>query len=131
MSKFVVFVNGAAYGSQHAHSALQFCTAVIAGGHQLTQVFFYQEGVHNASALLSPAADEPSLILGWQQLAQQGVALVCCASAALRRGVVDDAAAAELAVPHPQGNLTAPFRLGGLGEYVTAANDADRVVQFG
>ncbi|QIZ76483.1 sulfurtransferase complex subunit TusD [Ferrimonas lipolytica] len=129
MSQFVVFVNGPAYGSQHAYSALRFCQAAIAAGHQLRQVFFYQDGIHNASALLSPASDEFNMGSAWQQLNQQGVELVCCVSAALRRGVVDDQAAAD--IDASGGNVASPFSLGGLGEYVTAAADADRVVQFG
>ncbi|WP_028115504.1 sulfurtransferase complex subunit TusD [Ferrimonas senticii] len=129
MSRFVIFVNGPAYGSQHAYSALRFAEAVLAQGHQLAQVFFYQDGVHNASSLLSPASDEFAINKQWRALHQQGVALVCCASAALRRGVVDAEAAQDL--DQVAGNLDPAFTLGGLGEYVTAAATADRVVQFG
>ncbi|WP_298442817.1 sulfurtransferase complex subunit TusD [uncultured Ferrimonas sp.] len=129
MSQFVVFVNGPAYGNQHAYTALRFCQAALTAGHTLTQVFFYQDGIHNASSLLSPASDEFAISQQWQQLAQQQVSLVCCVSAALRRGVLDDEAAADLDLPN--GNIVPWFSLGGLGEYVTAAANADRVVQFG
>jgi tRNA 2-thiouridine synthesizing protein D len=54
-------------------------------------VFFYREGVHNASALASPPRDEHSLPLAWQQLAQEyQLDLVVCVAAALRRGILDE-----------------------------------------
>ncbi|MBY5991525.1 sulfurtransferase complex subunit TusD [Ferrimonas balearica] len=129
MSQFVIFVNGPAYGSQHAHSALRFAEAVLAGGHQVRQVFFYQEGVHNASRLLCPASDELAIAPRWQALHDQGVELVSCVSAGLRRGIVDVEAAEDSDLD--SANLAPAFVLGGLGEYVTASSDADRTVQFG
>lgn len=129
MKQLVVFVNGPAYGTQHSYTALRYCQAALALGHQIKQVFFYQEGIHNANAYLSPAADEFDINAEWKRLADQQVPLVCCVSAALRRGVIDAQAAEELDLD--QGNIAPWYTLGGLGEYVTAAAEADRVVQFG
>ncbi|SHG90604.1 sulfurtransferase complex subunit TusD [Ferrimonas marina] len=129
MSQFLLFVNGAPYGSQHAYSALRFAEAALAEGHAIRQVFFYQDGVHNASRLLCPASDELDLSARWQALHSQGVELVSCVSAGLRRGVIDAEAAED--EERDSTNLAANFLLGGLGEYVTAASEADRVIQFG
>ncbi|ADN76030.1 sulfur relay protein TusD/DsrE [Ferrimonas balearica DSM 9799] len=129
MSQFVLFVNGAPYGSQHAYSALRFAEAALDAGHQVRQVFFYQDGVYNASRLLCPASDEFDLAARWDALHQRDVALVSCVSAGLRRGVIDVEAAEDADLD--AANLSASFILGGLGEYVTAAANADRTVQFG
>ncbi len=129
MSQFVIFVNGPAYGSQHAYSALRFAEAALDAGHQVRQVFFYQDGVQNASRLLCPASDELNLAERWDKLHQRGVALVSCVSAGLRRGIIDVEAAEDAGLD--VANLSANMTLGGLGEYVTAAATADRTVQFG
>ncbi|MBY5920500.1 sulfurtransferase complex subunit TusD [Ferrimonas balearica] len=129
MSQFVIFVNGPAYGTQHAYSALRFAEAALEAGHQVRQVFFYQDGVQNASRLLCPASDELDLAARWQRLHERGIPLVSCVSAGLRRGVIDVEAAEDAELD--AANLSACFILGGLGEYVTAAATADRTVQFG
>ncbi|GAA5187728.1 sulfurtransferase complex subunit TusD [Ferrimonas gelatinilytica] len=129
MSTFVLFVNGPPYGREDAYTALRFAEAALAAGHEVRQIFFYQEGVLNASRLLSPAADEFDIAAAWQRLHHQGVPLVSCVSASLRRGVIDAEAAED--AEHDSTNLAACFTLGGLGEFVTAAAEVDRVVQFG
>ena len=67
--KFSIVVGGAPYGSQSASSAYQFCIAALAAGHQVAGVFFYQEGVLNASQLISPPSDEVNLPELWAKLA--------------------------------------------------------------
>ncbi|SDK37731.1 tRNA 2-thiouridine synthesizing protein D [Ferrimonas sediminum] len=129
MSSFLVVVNGEPYGSQSAWSALKFCESVIAAGHRLEQVFFYQAGVLNASRMLMPASDELNLLGRWQQLHQQHqVPLVSCVSAGLRRGIIDTEAAEDAGLD--SANLASGFILGGLGELVTTMQAADRTVQF-
>ncbi|TKB49194.1 sulfurtransferase complex subunit TusD [Ferrimonas aestuarii] len=129
MSSFVVVVNGEAYGSQSALSAVKFCETLIEMGHQLEQVFFYQNGVLNASRLQLPAADETNLLKRWQRLhTSHGTPLVSCVSAGLRRGIIDAEAAEDAELD--SANLASGFILGGLGELVTTMQNADRVVQF-
>ena len=102
---------------------------MIARGHRLQKVFFYQEGVFNANHLTAPASDEHNLVAAWRQLAeQQGTELDVCVAAALRRGVVDADEAVELALP--AANVAAPFLLSGLGQLAEAALGVDRLVQF-
>lgn len=127
--RFTLMVTGPAYGTQQASSAWLFANAVLEQGHQLESVFFYREGVLNASLLTSPASDEVNLTQGWQTLNQQhGVALNICVAAALRRGITDVREADNLGLP--VANLAAGFQLTGLGALAEAALGCDRLVQF-
>ncbi|VEB90211.1 sulfur transfer complex subunit TusD [Citrobacter koseri] len=127
--RFAIVVTGPAYGTQQASSALQFAHALVNEGHELSSVFFYQEGVYNANQLTSPASDEFDLVRAWQQLgAQHGVALNICVAAALRRGIVDETEAKRLALA--SANLQPGFSLSGLGALAEASLTCDRVVQF-
>lgn len=127
--RFAIMVTGPAYGTQQASSALQFAHALLEEGHELSRVFFYQEGVYNANLLTSPASDEFDLVRGWQQLNQQfGVELNICVAAASRRGVVDETEAKRLGLT--SSNLQSGFNLSGLGSLAEASLTCDRVVQF-
>ncbi|MGE9552421.1 sulfurtransferase complex subunit TusD [Erwinia amylovora] len=127
--RFTLLVTGPAYGTQQASSAWLFARALLAQGHTLESVFFYREGVLNASALTSPASDEFDLTRAWQQLHQEhGVALNICVAAALRRGVTDEQEAKNLGLP--AANLAQGFRLSGLGALAEAALSCERMVQF-
>lgn len=127
--RFSLMVTGPAYGTQQATSAWLFAQAVLQQGHQLESVFFYREGVLNASLLNSPASDECHLTHNWQQLHQQhGVALNICVAAALRRGITDKNEAENLGLP--AANLAEGFQLSGLGALAEAALSCDRMVQF-
>lgn len=127
--KFSVVVTGAPYGSQSASSAYQFCAAAASAGHDIAGVFFYQEGVLNASQLVSPATDEVNLPERWAALATQyKFPLEVCVSASLRRGVVDEQEAEQLSLA--QFNLKAPFVLSGLGQLAELSAGCDRLVQF-
>ncbi|MBD8513180.1 sulfurtransferase complex subunit TusD [Photobacterium sp. WH77] len=126
---FALVVDGPAYGSQNARSAYQFAQAVIANGHRLQRVFFYQDGVHNGSALAAPASDEFDLLAAWQLLGREHqVELQTCVAAALRRGVVSELEASQHALPGH--NLAAGFEQAGLGGLAEVLLSADRVIQF-
>ncbi|MBL5904915.1 sulfurtransferase complex subunit TusD [Serratia fonticola] len=129
MLNYCLLVTGPAYGTQQASSAWQFAQALLAAGHRITSVFFYREGVLNANQLSSPASDEFDLVRAWASLAQQhGVELNVCVAAALRRGVIDEQEAAQLALA--AANLQPGFTLSGLGSLAEAALSNDRLVQF-
>ncbi|WP_036826258.1 sulfurtransferase complex subunit TusD, partial [Photobacterium sanctipauli] len=66
---YVLVIEGPAYGDQSARTAYQFAEALLGEGHRLSRVFFYQDGVHNGSALTAPASDEFDLVAAWQSLA--------------------------------------------------------------
>jgi tRNA 2-thiouridine synthesizing protein D len=127
--KFSIVVSGAPYGTQSASSAYQFCAAALSAGHQIVGVFFYQEGVLNASQLVSPASDEINLPTLWATLASEfQFPLEVCVSAALRRGIIDQQEAVQLVLT--QFNLQAPFVLSGLGQLAELSANCDRLVQF-
>ena len=129
MSKFIIQVNGGAYGSSASFHALKFTQAALNAGHSVVRVFFYQDGVFNTNSLNSPASDEFDLHSAWKALAKtHSIELVNCVSAALRRGVLSQQDARENG--KNQWNLDAPFVMGGLGELVTGIEQADRLVSF-
>ena len=126
---YVLVVDGPAYGRQSARSAYQFAQAVVEQGHRLSRIFFYQDGVHNGSALTAPASDEFDLVAAWQQLsAEHHIELQTCVAAALRRGIVSEQEAEQNQLPG--NNLAAGFEQAGLGGLAEALLTADRVIQF-
>ncbi|MGL9769804.1 MAG: sulfurtransferase complex subunit TusD [Sodalis sp. (in: enterobacteria)] len=126
---YCLLVTGPAYGNQRATSALQFAHAIMACGHQLSTVFFYQDGVYNANRLNAPANDEVDLVCAWHDLAQQHqVVLHVCVGAALRRGVTDTLQSSLL--QRTGENLQAGFELSGLGRLAQAVLECDRFIQF-
>src|SRR5690606_13863074 len=87
---FSVHVLAPPYSQQSNLTALQFCGAVLAQGHQLKRVFFSGDGVLSASRLGVPPQDEINLYQEWLTLHEElGVELVVCISACLRRGMVN------------------------------------------
>jgi tRNA 2-thiouridine synthesizing protein D len=129
MSKFIIQVNGSVYGSTASFRALSFCQSALANGHQVINVFFYQDGVTNSNALTCPASDEIDMHSKWQTWSlQHAIPLTNCVSAALRRGVLSAQDAIENG--KPQWNSSETFTMGGLGELVVGIEQADRLICF-
>lgn len=127
--RYTLVVNGPIYGSQASRSAYAFALALLESPHTLSSVFFYQDGVSNASQLTVPANDEFDLAKGWQELAeQQGVILETCVAASLRRGMVSQSEAEQHDLVGS--NLSDAFSQAGLGSLAQALLTQDRVVQF-
>ncbi|MEC9483153.1 MAG: sulfurtransferase complex subunit TusD [Halomonas sp.] len=127
--RYALLVQGSPYSRQAAHSALRFAHAVIARGHNLSTVFFYHEGVYNASRMATPPQDEPNLVEAWRQLHEtHGTALLVCVAAALRRGLLDEREARR----HGKSgaSLELPFELTGLGQLIEASISHDRLITF-
>lgn len=117
--KFGILVNEGPYQRQASDTAWNFCKAAIAAGHEVQRVFFYHDGVNNATKLTEPPQDDRHVVNRWTALAEEhGVDLVVCVAAALRRGIVEE-------------NLAKGFRISGLGQLVESAIQADRLVTFG
>ena len=117
--KFGILVNEGPYQHQASDSAYQFVVAALAKGHEIYRVFFYNDGVNNATKYTEPPQDDRHIVNRWSKLAEQyQVDLVVCVAAALRRGIKDE--------------LLAPgFRISGLGQLVEAGIEGDRLVVFG
>lgn len=127
---FSLAVYSAPYSSQASYSAYQFAVATLNQGHHLHRIFFYQDGVHNATNLAAPPQDEFNLQHAWQRLAQDNnLDLVVCIAAALRRGILDDGEAKRY--DKPSYNLAPEFTISGLGQLVEAAAISDRLISFG
>jgi len=127
--KFNLLVSGALYSSQSAYSALCFSQAAVVDGHQISQVFFYQDGIGHANRLSMPLDDEFNALERWIKFADQNsVPLVVCISAGERRGIMSDAQAAEYQLG--LGNLHSSFSVAGLGALHDASLNSDRTVTF-
>lgn len=129
IKKLTIVVNASAYGINASYNAYQFTKTALENGHQINQVFFYQDGVFQSNVLLSPASDEFNINQAWQELANSfNIPLTNCVSAALRRGMLSKQDAQENA--KPQWTTKEPFIMGGLGELVTAIESSDRLIRF-
>ncbi|EEX50696.1 sulfurtransferase complex subunit TusD [Pasteurella dagmatis] len=123
--RYVLCVKQPIYGKQGSFLAYQFAKTLLAQGHQLNQVFFFQDGVTHGNVLVYPANDEFNLQKAWQELAQiYQFPLHLCVAAAQRRGIVDKLTSAD----RKSENLAPHFVLAGLGEFTKAALEADRVI---
>jgi tRNA 2-thiouridine synthesizing protein D len=130
MSIFSLAVYAAPHSSEASYTALRFAQAVLSQGHQLLRVFFYQDGIHNSSALTCPPQDELNLADAWQQLAKtHQIDLVVCIAAALRRGILNEEESQRYS--KPTHNLLDGFEISGLGQLLDAAVNSDRLISFG
>lgn len=117
--KIAVLVNEGPYQHQASDSAYLFCMAALAKGHELQRVFFYHDGVNNASKYTEPPQDDRNIVARWSKLAEEHkVDLVVCVAAGLRRGLVAD-------------TLAPGFRISGLGQLIDSGIKAERLVTFG
>lgn len=124
---YTILVTGPAYGTQNASTAFLFCQSLIKMHHVLNSVFFYCDGVLNASNINQIPTDEFNLIQGWQKLHRKhNVKLYVCTSSASRRGIVEDNTISAF----KKGNIAPYFQLSGLLEFGNSVYVADRIVQF-
>lgn len=123
----------ALFSPAHAPSsrrALLFAQAVLAGGHEIVRLFFYQDGVNSASANIVAPQDEQDIAAQWRDFVDtHQLDGVVCIAAALRRGVLNAEEAQRY--QRPAANLSAPWELSGLGQLHDAAQSADRLICFG
>jgi len=117
--KIGILVNEGPFTHQASDSAYRFAVAALNRGHQIYRVFFYHDGVYNASRFCQPQSDERNPADLWSKLGlEHGIDLVVCVAAALRRGISED-------------HLQPGFRISGLGQLVEAGIHSDRFVVFG
>lgn len=117
--KFGILINEGPYQHQSSDTAYQFVKAALAKGHNIHRVFFYNDGVNNATKLTDPPQDDRNIVARWSELAKEHkIDLVVCVAAALRRGIREE-------------NLAAGFRISGLGQLIQTGIESDRLVVFG
>ncbi len=128
--RFAIQINSSPNQSNNGYSAYRFINAAIAQGHEVFRVFFYHEGIYHAFKHNTPPDDELQLTACWSKLAiSHRIDLLVCISAAQRRGLLY---ADEAERQGKQDNdLADGFRIGGLGQWLEALIEADRVIVFG
>ncbi|WBE24348.1 sulfurtransferase complex subunit TusD [Denitrificimonas caeni] len=110
--------------------ALRFAQAVIAQGHEIVRIFFYQDGVLTASNNLVVAQDQQDIAKQWQTfITEHKLDAVVCIAAALRRGILDQTEAQRY--QRAAVNLAECYQLSGLGQLHDGLQQADRVISFG
>lgn len=128
--KFTIQVNEGPYTHQAADSAYQFAKTALEKGHEIFRIFFYHDGVNNATRLTTPPQDDRNIVNRWSELAEKhNVDLVVCVAAAQRRGIAD----AEEAKRNGKDadNIAPGFRISGLGQLIEGGIQSDRLVVFG
>lgn len=130
--KISIQVNEGPYQHQAADTAYQFTKAAIAAGHTIFRIFFYHDGVNNASRFAIPPQDDRNVVNNWAGLKNSDgsdIDRVVCVAAALRRGMLDESEASKNGVD--ANNIHSAFRISGLGQLIEAGIKSDRLVVFG
>ena len=131
--EFIMKFAIALFSAAHAPSsrrALLFAQAALAGGHEIVRLFFYQDGVFNASDAVVTPQDELDLPKQWRAfVSDHQLDGVVCIAAALRRGVLNEEEARRY--QREAVAVGAPWELSGLGQLHDAAQGADRLICFG
>lgn len=128
--KLAIQINEGPYQHQASDTAYQFTKSALEKGHEVFRVFFYHDGVNNATRLTTPPQDDRNIVNRWSELAEKyNLDLVVCVAAAQRRGIAD---ADEAKRNGKDANNIAPgFRISGLGQLIEAGIQSDRLVVFG
>ena len=116
--KFGVLVQEGPYNHQAADSAYNFIIAALEKNHEITGVFFYNDGVINSTKLMDPPQDDRNISKRWSDLGGRGIDLIVCIAAGKRRGINKDVIAPN-------------FRIAGLGQLVDITIKSDRLITFG
>jgi len=128
--KFSIQVNEGPYQHQASDTAYQFAKAALAAGHEIFRVFFYHDGVNNATRLAVPPQDDRNVAKQWSELAiANNLDMVVCIAAAQRRGIMDADEAKRQSLSAD--NIAEGFRISGLGQLIEAGIESDRLVVFG
>ena len=128
--KFSIQVNEGPYQHQASDTAYQFAKAALAAGHEIFRVFFYHDGVNNATRLAVPPQDDRNVAKQWSELAiANNLDMVVCIAAAQRRGIMDADEAKRQGLTAD--NIAEGFRISGLGQLIEAGIESDRLVVFG
>ncbi|MDQ7069853.1 MAG: sulfurtransferase complex subunit TusD [Rhodobacterales bacterium] len=128
--KFGIVVNEGPYTHQASDTAYNFAKAALAGGHDISRVFFYHDGVNVGTRLSIPPQDDRQIQEQWTALAKEhDLDLVICIAAAQRRGLLDENEATRQG--KDANNIADGFRISGLGQLIEMGIQADRTVTFG
>ena len=125
-----VMVLSSPHASTHSHTALQYCQAAVAAGHNIYRIFFYHEAAYLANTSNCSPQDEINLPQSWQNFIQQNnIDAVVCIASGLKRGVLDNTEAQRYEKDHAI--LSPATELSGLGQWIDAVNQSDQHIIFG
>lgn len=128
--KFSIVIYAAPYSSEAAATALRFTKTLLDQGHELYRLFFFGDGVHNASRLTVVAQDDQNIQQEWDALIKtHELDSVICVSSAIKRGIVDNTESKRYEL-----NAVSAYdssEIAGLGQLIDATLHSDRVVNFG
>ncbi len=128
--KYAIMINEGPYNHQASDTAYNFCKAALEKGHEIIRVFFYHDGVNNATRLGVPPQDDRNITEKWIALGKEhDLDLAVCVAAAQRRGILDEGEAGRWG--KDVNNIAEVFHITGLGQLVEACIQADRLVEFG
>ncbi|MCK5718158.1 MAG: sulfurtransferase complex subunit TusD [Thiomargarita sp.] len=128
--KFGILVNEGPYQHQASDSAYQFTKAALENGHEIYRVFFYHDGVYNASRLTVPPQDDRNIVTRWSDLGKKyKLDMVVCIAAAQRRGLLDENEAKRQG--KDADNIAEGFRISGLGQLIESGIQSERMMVFG
>ncbi|MGA1104192.1 MAG: sulfurtransferase complex subunit TusD [Pseudomonadales bacterium] len=127
--QFALLIQGSPTSSQSLLSAHAFACSAITSGHSIQRAFFYHDAVLIGSDHLAPPQDEPNVQALWQALgSEHDIPLILCVASCLRRGILDEREAQRFEKPSP--SLAKGFEIGGLGQLIDGALNADRTLTF-
>ncbi len=128
--KLGIVVHEGPYTHEASDTAYNFAVAALEKGHEIFRIFFYHDGVNNATRLMVPPQDDRHIQEKWSALAEKhNLDLVVCIAAAQRRGLLDEN---EMTRQGKDANNIAPgFRISGLGQLIEAGIQCNRLVTFG
>jgi tRNA 2-thiouridine synthesizing protein D len=126
--KYTLAIHGAPYASQSAEHGIAFAEAVLRRAHTIERIFFFHEGVYQALSTRVTPQGEKDLLKKWQSLGDHGVELAVCIASGIKRGVIDEDERKRY--EKSSNSLAEHFTLVGLGQLISAINDADRYIEF-
>ena len=128
--QFSLLVTAAPCNSEAPASALRFAKAALQNGHSIYRIFFFRDGVHNASIFNVYPQDEMNIPDAWQHFCRENhLDAVVCVSAAIKRGIINDTESQHS--QHNALNTSPNIQIGGLGLLTEAIIQSDRLVTFG
>ena len=120
--KISILIQGSPYTTSACETALDFAITAIRAGHEIYRVFFYKDAVLIANRFLEISSDERNVQKEWQAYSEgENKLLSLCIASGQRRGIVGDGANQSIALG---------FEVSGLGQFVEATLESDRVVSF-
>lgn len=126
---YTLIIQSPPYGVTSSEHALKFAKCLLEKKHVIKRIFFYGDGVYNATQLTITPQNESDLSSAWRTfISSNNLDNVVCIAAALRRGVINETEAKRY--EKEAVNMHENFELSGLGQLIDASTQSDRVITF-